>query len=80
MIADFFINFFQGILRNLPIVSLPEGMVVSLNYVKNVIGFVNVFLPVTRLLPIIAMIVLVRRFNIVTAIINWIIRLIPFIG
>lgn len=80
MISEAFINLFQVILRTLPVVELPTGFMVSLDYFSNVIGYVNIFLPVVRLLPIVALIVLVRRFNIVTAIINWIIRLIPFIG
>lgn len=80
MISEAFFGIFKVILRTLPIVELPTGFMVSLDYFANVIGYVNVFLPVTRLLPILAMIVLVRRFNIVTSIINWIIRLIPFIG
>lgn len=80
MISEAFLGIFRVILSTLPIVALPTGFMVSLDYFANVIGYVNVFLPVTRLLPIFAMIVLVRRFNIVTSIINWIIRLIPFIG
>lgn len=80
MISEAFMDIFADILKNLPILELPVGFMVSLNYFSNVIGYVNVFLPVVRLLPILAMIVLVRRFNIVMSIVNWVIRLIPFIG
>ena len=74
------VNLFNVILRTLPILELPTGFRTSLSYFSNVIGYVNIFLPVARLLPVLAMIVLIRRFNIVMSIVNWVIRLIPFIG
>lgn len=80
MLGEAVLKLFEGILRTLPILELPIGFRNSLDYFSNVIGYVNIFLPVTRLLPVLAMIVLIRRFNIVMSIINWIIRLIPFIG
>ena len=45
-----------------------------------VIGFINVFIPLNKVLPILVLLILIRGFNIVMAVINWIIRLIPFIG
>lgn len=80
MISDAFMSIFEDILILLPVLELPTGFMTSLDYFASVIGCVNIFLPVARLLPIFALIVLVRRFDTVMAVINWIIRLIPFIG
>ena len=80
MISEAFMDLFADILTALPVLELPTGFMASLNYFANVIGYVNVFLPVVRLLPVFALIVMIRRFDIIMSVINWIIRLIPFIG
>lgn len=80
MISEALIGLVNNLIAQFPIISLPDGFMQSLTFFSNVIGYVNVFLPVVRLLPVFALIVMVRRFDTVVAIINWIIRLIPFIG
>lgn len=80
MIGEAFINIGMFILESLPIVQLASGFLTSLDFLKNVIGFVNIFLPLGSLLPIIALIITIRNVNIVMSIFNWVVRFIPFIG
>lgn len=80
MISEALLDLVNSLIAKFPVIALPYGMMQSLSFFSNVIGAVNVFLPVVRLMPILALIVAVRRLDIVVAIINWIIRLIPFIG
>lgn len=80
MISSAFVLLFIGILNGLPVISLPSGFMAALDFLKNVIGFINIFLPLSALLPIVLLIIALRNFNIIMAIVNWIIRLIPFVG
>lgn len=80
MVIEALLELVMDLVAQFPVVTLPDGFMQSLNFFSNVIGTVNVFLPVVRLLPVFALIVMVRRFDMVVAVINWVIRLIPFVG
>ena len=80
MIGEAFIWIGLEILGLLPVIALPYGIAKGLTFLANVIGFVNIFLPIASLLPIILLIITIRKFNVVMAVVNWVIRLIPFIG
>ena len=80
MIGEAFLSIFLGILSGLPVITLPDGVSSALDFVTNVVGFVNIFVPLQAIVPIIILIIAVRRFNVVMSVVNWILRLIPFIG
>ena len=80
MISEGIMFLFCNILSGLPIISLASGFSAGLNFLTQVVGFINVFVPLNRILPILVMLIMIRGFNIVMSIVNWIIRLIPFIG
>lgn len=80
MIGEGMFNLFSVVISSLPIISIPTGFVYAINFIQMVIGYVNYFLPVADLIPIIALIIVIRNFNISMAILNWVIRLVPFIG
>ncbi len=80
MISEGIMFLFSNILSGLPIISLASGFSAGLNFLTQVVGFINVFVPLNRILPILVMLIMIRGFNIVMSIVNWIIRLIPFIG
>ena len=80
MISEGIMFLFSHILSGLPIISLASGFSAGLNFLTQVVGFINVFVPLNRILPILVMLIMIRGFNIVMSIVNWIIRLIPFIG
>ena len=74
MIGAGIYNLMINVLTGLPVLNIPYGFTQALSYLTNVVGFINVFLPLTSLVPIILLIIAVRNFNIVMSIINWIIR------
>lgn len=76
MIGNAFASIIMLVLDALPVLSLPSGYEKAMDFVANVIGFVNIFLPLKSLVPIVLLIMLVRKFNIGLAIIRWL----PFIG
>lgn len=80
MIGEAFIWIGLEILGLLPVIALPVGIAKGLSFLTNVIGFVNIFLPLASLLPIILLIIAIRKFNIIMSVVNWVLRLIPFIG
>lgn len=80
MISESIMHLLTNILGNLPVISLSANFSDGLNFLSQVIGFINVFIPLNKVLSILVMLILIRGFNIVMAVINWIIRLIPFIG
>ena len=80
MISEGIMFLFSNILSGLPIISLASGFSAGLNFLTQVVGFINVFVPLNRILPILVMLIMIRGLNIVMSIVNWIIRLIPFIG
>ncbi|PWM28036.1 MAG: hypothetical protein DBX40_01830 [Clostridiales bacterium] len=80
MISEGIMHLLTNILSDLPVISLGSNFSAGLNFLMQVIGFINVFIPLNKVLPILVMLILIRGFNIVMAVINWIIRLIPFIG
>ena len=80
MISEGIMFLFSNILSGLPVISLASGFTAGLNFLIQVVGFINVFVPLNRILPILVMLIMIRGFNIVMSIVNWIIRLIPFIG
>lgn len=79
MISEGIMHLLTNILSDLPVISLGSNFSDGLNFLMQVIGFINVFIPLNKVLPILVMLILIRGFNIVMAVINWIIRLIPFI-
>ncbi|MCM1233376.1 MAG: hypothetical protein NC489_24940 [Ruminococcus flavefaciens] len=80
MISEGIIAIFERILNGLPVITMPDGFSAALVFLRNVVGYINLFLPINRLLPIIVLLIAVRNFNLVMAVVNWVIRLIPFIG
>ncbi len=80
MISEGIIAIFEGILNSLPVISLTEDFSSALDYLRNAVGYINLFFPLGRLFPIVFLLITVRNFNVVMAGVNWIIRLIPFVG
>lgn len=80
MIADFFVNIFYGSLVACPVLALPVGFVEAGGFFIRIVGYLNIFLPLVRLAPVLGLIVMVRNWNIVIAILRFILRFIPFIG
>lgn len=80
MIGDFFTNLFYGFLTAFPVLALPVGFGKAVSFLIDIVGLINVFIPVIRLAPIISLIVLVRNWNIAVSMLRFVMRFIPFIG
>lgn len=80
MIVEFFVNLFYGLLLEFPVLALPVGFVEGMSFLSGIIGYIGFFLPLQRLAPILALVVMVRNWNIVVAILRFILRFIPFMG
>lgn len=80
MIADFFANLVQGFLVDAPILAIPDGFETALTLFSSLVGYINIFVPLTRVAPILFLIVTIRNWNIVVAIIRFVLRFIPFMG
>lgn len=80
MISDFFINLFYGLLTMFPILALPAGFAEGVTFLTSIVGYINIFLPLARLAPIVACIIMVRNWNIGVALLRFLLRFIPFIG
>lgn len=80
MIADFFINLVYGVLTLCPVLALPLGFYEGVSFFISIVGYINIFVPLVRLAPIVGLIVLVRNWNIVIALLRFVLRFIPFIG
>lgn len=80
MIAEFFLNLVNGVLVTCPVLALPLGFAEGISFFISIVGYINIFLPLVRLAPIFALIVLIRKWNIAVAILRFILRFIPFMG
>ena len=80
MIAEFFVNLASGVLVGLPVLSIPDGFNSALTLFSSLVGYINVFVPLTRVAPILGLIVMIRNWNIVIAILRFVLRFIPFVG
>ena len=80
MIADFFNNIAYRVFAALPILAIPDGFNEALHLFSSLVGYINVFVPVLRIAPILGLVVMIRNFNIVVAIFRFILRFIPFMG
>lgn len=80
MIANWFIAFVSGFLAPISVVALPSGFSAALGILSDLIGFINIFVPILRIVPIVGLILLVRNWRIVVALLRLILRFIPFIG
>lgn len=80
MISNWFITFVSGFLAPLSVVALPAGFSAALGILRDLIGFINIFVPILRIVPIVGLILLVRNWRIVVALLRLILRFIPFIG
>lgn len=80
MVADFFINLVKGFISSLPVISFPSGTSTAITYLASIASFINVFIPLARLAPILALIVLLRNYKIIVAGVRFILYFIPFIG
>lgn len=80
MVADFFINLVKGFVASLPVISLPTGTAAAVTYLASIVAFINIFIPLARLAPILALIVLLRNYKIIVAGVRFILYFIPFIG
>jgi len=80
MIADFFANMVSGVLVDAPVLSIPDGFESALTLFSSLVGYINVFVPLARVAPILGLIVLIRNWNIVISILRFVLRFIPFVG
>lgn len=80
MIAEFFVNLASGVLTGMPVLSIPDGFSNALTLFSSLVGYINVFVPLTRVAPILGLIVLIRNWNIVISILRFVLRFIPFVG
>lgn len=80
MIANFGIGLISRFIALMPVIALPDGISAAFNLLSNLIGYINIFVPVAALAPVLALIILVRNWNIVMAVIRLVLRFIPFLG
>jgi len=80
MIAEFFVNLLSGALEGLPVLAIPDGFNSALTLFSSLVGYINVFVPLARVAPILGLIVLIRNWNIVISILRFVLRFIPFVG
>lgn len=80
MLGDLVANLLYGILAVCPVLALPVGFVKGLGFLTDVIGYINVFIPVIRLAPIVGVIIMVRNWSIFVSLLRFVLRFIPFIG
>lgn len=80
MLGDFLVTLFYGFLTVCPVLALPVGFAKGLGFLVTVIGYINVFVPLIKLAPIVALIIMVRNFKITIAILRFVLQFIPFIG
>lgn len=63
-----------------PIFYLPLGVVEALSWFVSVSGYINIFVPLLRVVPILALIMFIRNFHIMNALARFIMRFIPGIS
>lgn len=80
MIAEFFVNLASGVLGGLPVVAIPDGFEAALTLFSNLVGYINIFVPVARVAPVLGLIVMIRNWNIVISVLRFVLRFIPFVG
>lgn len=80
MIADFFANLVSGLLTDAPVLAIPDGFESALTLFSSLVGYINIFVPLARVAPILFLIVAIRNWNILIAIIRFVLRFIPFVG
>ena len=80
MIANWFIMFVSGFLAPLSVIALPAGFSAALGLLRDLIGFINIFVPILRLAPVVGLIILVRNWRVLVAILRFVLRFIPFFG
>lgn len=80
MITDLCLSVIKSLISSLPVVSLPDGVTAALTFFASVVGFINVFVPLTRLAPIVVFVLLLRNFKIVMSLIRSIFYFLPFVG
>ena len=80
MIAEFFVNLTSGVLGDLPVLSIPEGFEAALTLFSSLVGYINVFIPLVRVAPILGLIVMIRNWNIIISLLRFVLRFIPFVG
>ena len=80
MIGEFLSNLFYGFLTTCPVLSLPVGFVKGVAFLIDIVGLINVFVPVIRLAPLLSLIILVRNWKITISLLRFLMRFIPFIG
>ena len=67
-------------MAKLPVLAIPEGFDAALTLVSSLVGYINIFVPLIRIAPILGLIVMIRNFNIVVALFRFVLRFIPFVG
>lgn len=80
MLGDFLTNIFYGFLTVCPVLALPVGFAKAIGFLIDVVGYINVFVPVIKLAPIVALIIMVRNFKVTIALLRFVLQFIPFIG
>lgn len=80
MIVTFFLNYGIGILADAPVLSIPDGYEVALNLFSSLVGYINIFIPLSRVAPILLLVIAIRNWNIMIALLRFILRLVPFMG
>lgn len=77
MIANGMISVLSYFMSFLPVLSLPSGVGQAIGWLTAVCGYINIFIPLASIAPIIGMIILVRNWFIVHSIIRFVMRFIP---
>lgn len=80
MIADFFVNLTNNLLIELPVLAIPIGIDEAFDLVASLVGYINIFVPLARVAPILALIVMIRNYSIMVALFRFVLRFIPFVG
>lgn len=80
MISDFFVNLVSGVLADAPVLAIPDGFESALELFSSLVGYINIFVPLARVAPILFLVVAIRNWNIIIAILRFVLRFIPFVG
>lgn len=79
MVGELFMGMVNGFLAMFPILSLPVGFAEGVGFLISIAGYLNIFLPLLRLAPILGLIVMIRNWNIMIALLRFLLRFIPFL-
>lgn len=80
MISDFFFKLGLGVLADAPVLAIPDGYQTALNLFSSLVGYINIFVPLSRVAPILVLVIAIRNWNIIIALLRFVLRLIPFMG